>query len=70
MVIVMASAFIIVPASTMLMNPNVLGLNFITLHFYQANTGHDHPNLVRHSAGIVTAWFAEVSGKQVEIKLG
>ena len=38
MVIVMASAFIIVPASTMLMNPNVLGLNFITLRFYQANT--------------------------------
>lgn len=45
MVIVMASAFIIVPASTMLMNPNVLGLNFITLRFYQANTEDDTPIL-------------------------
>ena len=38
--------------------------------FYQANTGHDHSNLVEHSAGIVTAYFAEVSGKKLEIKLG
>jgi hypothetical protein len=38
--------------------------------FYQANAGDDHPNLVRCSAGIATAWFAEVSGKKLEIKLG
>ena len=38
--------------------------------FYQANTGHDHSNLVRRSAGIVTAWFAEVSGKRVKLNLG
>ena len=47
-----------------------LGINFITPHFYQANAGHDYTNLVRHSAGIVTAWFAEVSGEKLEIKLG
>jgi len=38
--------------------------------FYQANAGDDYTNLVHHCAGIVTAWFYEVSGKQVEIKLG
>jgi len=37
--------------------------------FYQANTGHDQTNLARRSAGIVTAWFAEVSGEKLEIKL-
>jgi len=45
-------------------------MDLIMLPFYQANAGHDHTNLVRRSAGIVTAWFAVVSGKRVEIKLG
>ena len=66
---VMASAFIIVPASTMLISPSKVGL--LTMHFfYQANTGHDHSNLVRRSAGVVIVWFAEVSGKRVKLNLG
>jgi len=47
-----------------------LGITFITPRFHQMNTFGGNTNLVQHSAGIVTAWFAEVSGKQVEIKLG
>ena len=65
----MASALIIVPASTMIVSPSKVGV-LIMHFFYQANAGHGYTNLVHHSAGIVTAWFAEVSSKQVKLKLG